>query len=204
MLVATDRPSALCKSGDCDNSHRVHQRVRPVQLGLVASFNRPGGNATGVSMFTTELGPKRLGLVCELLSKPGTIAFVVNPSNTTTPFQIQEMMASAQAVGQPLLVVNAGTEEQVDKAFATMAERNVAAILTGRRCFSKWLVSDSSRSRRVIGFRHSANGTNRPARSILCAAGGRRLRLPEGRHRWRSLRGRVDLGFGELAPQVCQ
>ena len=103
----------------------------PVQLGLVASFNRPGGNATGVSVFTTELGPKRLGLVRELLPQPGTIAFVVNPNSATTPFQVTEMQAAAQAVGQPLLVFNAGTEEQVDKAFAAMAERNVAAILYG-------------------------------------------------------------------------
>ena len=62
-------------------------------------------NATGVSLFTTELGPKRLGLLRELLPKPGTIAFVVNPDNTATPFQIREMQDAAQAVGEPLLVV---------------------------------------------------------------------------------------------------
>ena len=206
MLVATDRPSALgARAATATIPIVFTSGSDPIQLGLVASFNRPGGNATGVSMFTTELGPKRLGLVRELLSKPGTIAFVVNPSNTTTPFQIQEMMASAQAVGQPLLVVNAGTEEQVDKAFATMAERNVAAILYGTTLFFQVV---SERTRRARGAL-SASGTLRMARIglsplILCAAGGRRLRLPEGRHRWRSLRGRVDLGFGELAPQVCQ
>jgi putative tryptophan/tyrosine transport system substrate-binding protein len=107
----------------------------PVHLGLVASFNRPGGNATGVSLLTTELGPKRLGLLREILPKPGTIAFFVNPNNTLTPFQVQEMQAAAQAVGQPLFVVSVGTEEQVDKAFATMAERNVAAILYGTTLF---------------------------------------------------------------------
>jgi putative ABC transport system substrate-binding protein len=107
----------------------------PVQLGLVASFNRPGGNATGVSIFTTELGPKRLGLVRELLPKPGLIAFVVNANTASTPFQIQEMQAAAHAIGQPLFVVGVGTEDEVDQSFATMAERNVAAILYGTTLF---------------------------------------------------------------------
>src|SRR5689334_3808238 len=73
---------------------------------------------------STSLPAKR-----ELLPKPGTIAFVVNKNSGMTPFQIQEMQASAQAVGQPLLVVSVDTEEEIDKAFAMMAERNVAAVL---------------------------------------------------------------------------
>jgi ABC transporter substrate binding protein len=103
----------------------------PVMDGLVASLNRPGGNATGVSVFTTELGPKRLALLRELQPKPGTIAFVVDPNNSTTPFQIKEMQAAAQTIGQPLLIAEAGTEDQVDKLFATIAERNIVAILFG-------------------------------------------------------------------------
>ena len=103
----------------------------PVMDGLVASLNRPGGNATGVSLFTTELGPKRLALLRELQPKPGTIAFVVDPNNSTTPFQIKEMQAAAQTIGQPLLIAEAGTEDQVDKLFATIAERNIVAILFG-------------------------------------------------------------------------
>jgi len=93
MLVATDRPSA--------SAARVTSGFDPVQIGLVASFNRPGGNATGVSLLTTALGPKRLGLLRELLPKPGTIAFLVNPNSARTPYQMQEMEAAAQAVGQP-------------------------------------------------------------------------------------------------------
>jgi putative ABC transport system substrate-binding protein len=136
MLVATDRPSAVAAKAATARIPIVFTSgFDPVQLGLVASFNRPGGNATGVHLFTTELGPKRLSLLRELLPKPGTIAFVVNPNNTLTPFQVTEMQAAAQAVGQPLLVVSVGTEEQVDKAFATMAEGNVAAILYGTTLF---------------------------------------------------------------------
>ena len=136
MLVATDRPSALAaKAATATIPIVFTSGFDPVQLGLVASFNRPGGNATGVSLLTTALGPKRLGLVRELLPRPGTIAFVVNPNSASTPFQIQEMQSAAQAVGQPLLVVSVGTEEQVDKAFSTMAERNVGAILYGATLF---------------------------------------------------------------------
>ena len=136
MLVATDRPSALAARAATTTIPIVFTSgFDPVQLGLVASYNRPGGNATGVSLLTTELGPKRLGLVRELLPKPGTIAFVVNANSASTPFQIQEMQAAAQAIGQPLLVVSVGTEEEVDKAFATMAERNVAAVVYGATLF---------------------------------------------------------------------
>ncbi len=136
MLVATDRPSAMAaKAATATIPIVFTSGLDPVQIGLVASFNRPGGNATGVALLTTELGPKRLGLLRELLPKPGTIAFVVNPNNAATPFQVQAMQAAAQAVGQSLLVVEAGTEEQVDKAFAMMAERNVAAILYATTLF---------------------------------------------------------------------
>jgi putative ABC transport system substrate-binding protein len=136
MLVATDRPSAVAaKAATATIPIVFTSGLDPVQIGLVASLNHPGGNATGVSLFTTELGPKRLGLLRELLPKSGTIAFVVNPNNTATPFQVREMQDAAQAVGQTLLVVEAGSEEQVYKAFATMAEQNVTAILYGSNLF---------------------------------------------------------------------
>jgi putative ABC transport system substrate-binding protein len=142
MLVATDRPSAsAAKAATATIPIVFTSGFDPVQIGLVASFNRPGGNATGVSLLTTELGPKRLGLLRELLPKPGTIAFVANANSAMTPFQIQEMQAAAQAVGQPLLVVSVGTEDEVDQAFTTMAERNVAAILYGATLFFQ-VISD--------------------------------------------------------------
>jgi putative ABC transport system substrate-binding protein len=136
MLVATDRPSALAARAATATIPIVFTSgVDPVQIGLVASFNRPGGNATGVSLLTTALGPKRLGLVRELLPKPGIIAFMVNANSASTPSQIQEMQGAAQAVQQPLLVLSVGTEEQVDKAFATMPERNVTVIVYGATPF---------------------------------------------------------------------
>jgi putative tryptophan/tyrosine transport system substrate-binding protein len=136
MLIATDGGSALAAAGATATIPIVFTiGFDPVQIGLAASFNRPGGNATGVSLLTTELGPKRLALVRELLPKPGTIAFVVNKASTSTQFQVQEMQAAAQAPGQSLLVVSVATVEDVDKAFATMAECNVAAILYAANLF---------------------------------------------------------------------
>jgi putative ABC transport system substrate-binding protein len=142
LLVATDRPSASAAKAATTTIPIVFTSgTDPVRIGLVDSLNRPGGNATGVSIFTAELGPKRLGLVRELSPIPGTIAFVVNPNAASTPFQTEEMQAAARAVGQPLLVVNAGTEEQVDKAFATMSEHQVVAILYGASLYFQ-VVSD--------------------------------------------------------------
>jgi putative tryptophan/tyrosine transport system substrate-binding protein len=136
MLVATDRPSALAARAATATTPIVFTvGSDPVQSGLVASFNRPGGNATGVSILTVDLGPKRLGLVRELLPKPGIIAFMVNANSATTPSQIQAMQRAAQAVGQPLLVLSVRTEGQVDKAFDTMADHSVTAIVYGATLF---------------------------------------------------------------------
>src|SRR5262249_15523980 len=82
-------------------------------------------------VFTAELGPKRLALARELLPKPGTIAFVVDPQNSTTPIQREEMRTAAESVGQPLLIVEANTDEELRIAFAKMSERNIAAIVFG-------------------------------------------------------------------------
>jgi len=103
----------------------------PVRDGLVDSLNRPGGNATGIGVFTSELGPKRLALLRELLPKPGTIAFVADSQSSTTPVQREEMRTAAESVGQPLLIVEANTDEELRIAFAKMSERNIAAVVFG-------------------------------------------------------------------------
>jgi putative ABC transport system substrate-binding protein len=130
MLVVTDRPSALAaKAATATIPIVFASGFDPVQLGLVASINRPGGNATGVTLLTTELGPKRLGLLRDLLPRPGTIAFVVNANSAWAAVQVQEMEAAAQSIGQPLLVVSVASEDQIDQAFASMAESKVVALL---------------------------------------------------------------------------
>ena len=104
----------------------------PVQRGLVASFNRPGGNATGVYIFGVSAIPKRLELLREILPQPGLIAFLVGPQLTVPPPQVREFEAAAEAVGQPILVLYGRDEDEIEKEFATMAERQVRGLLFGQ------------------------------------------------------------------------
>jgi putative tryptophan/tyrosine transport system substrate-binding protein len=142
VLVATDRPSAQAAKGATATIPIVFTSGQdPVQLGLVNSLQQPGGNATGVFLFVTELGPKRLGLLREMLPRPGLIAFVVNRNATATTFQVTQMQAAAQALAQPLLVLDASTPQEVEEAFAAMAQRNVVGVLYGAAVFFQ-VVSD--------------------------------------------------------------
>ena len=142
LLVATANSSALAaKAATATIPILFGVGLDPVQTGLVASLNRPGGNATGVSAFTSELGPKRLGLLRELMPKPGLIAFVIDPNNVSTPTQVERLQVAARSVGQPLLVIPAGTEAQVDEAFVTMMQRDIAGIVFGASVFFQ-VVSD--------------------------------------------------------------
>jgi putative ABC transport system substrate-binding protein len=102
-----------------------------VAAGLVDSLARPGGNATGVYVFGAEINPKRLELLREVLPQPGLIAFLVGPQTQATPVMLRQVEAAAQAVGQPILVLHGGNEDEIEKAFATMAERQVAGLLYG-------------------------------------------------------------------------
>jgi len=136
LLVATDRDSALAVKAATTTIPIVFGTGEdPVQLGLVASLNRPGGNATGVYVFATELGPKRLGLLRELMPKPGLIAFVVNPNADSTPTQVESLQAAARALGQPLVVIPVSTEALIDEAFATIVQRKVAGIIYSASVF---------------------------------------------------------------------
>src|SRR5262245_30047364 len=130
VLVATDTDSALAaKAASTDIPIVFGTGGDPVKLGLVESLNRPNGNATGVSVFVTDLGPKRLQLLREVVPDAKLIAFIVNPTAANAPHQIREMQVAAQAVGQQILVLNASTEREVDQTFAMIVERKVDAIV---------------------------------------------------------------------------
>jgi putative tryptophan/tyrosine transport system substrate-binding protein len=103
----------------------------PVQLGLVASLNRPGGNLTGVTLFTSTVGAKRLQLLRELLPAATTFAFIVNPGNTRADSDIQEMEAAAQALGRQIVVAKAATDRDFETAFALLAQGSVQALVIG-------------------------------------------------------------------------
>jgi putative tryptophan/tyrosine transport system substrate-binding protein len=136
LLVATDRPSAVAaKSTTATIPIVFGVGEDPVRLGLVASLARPGGNATGVNVFTSELGPKRLHLLRELAPNAGLIAFVVNPNPTITVRQVEELHKAAGALGQEILVLNVSNEKEITEAFETIVERRVGAILYNAAVF---------------------------------------------------------------------
>ena len=100
--------------------------ANPVGDGLVSSFNRPGGNVTGVSTYTSELVPKRLELLRELVPKATKIAMLVNSENTTDGQDAQNIM---QKVGLPLLVLSARVETEFEREFISATQQGAQALL---------------------------------------------------------------------------
>jgi putative ABC transport system substrate-binding protein len=101
----------------------------PVQLGLVASFNRPGGNVTGISALANAVGPKRLQLLREIVPAEATNALLVNPANQNAKRDASELQRAADTIGQPLIVVNASTDAEIDAAFADLVQHHVGALI---------------------------------------------------------------------------
>ena len=116
----------------------------PVQLGMVASFNRPGGNATGVNLFTTELEPKKLELLHEFVPKAVVIGVLVNPSYVHAETQSNDLLAAAGALGRQIHVVNASNESDIDAAFATLSQRRIGALLVTSSRSSQGCATGSS------------------------------------------------------------
>jgi putative ABC transport system substrate-binding protein len=107
----------------------------PVKIGLVASLNRPGGNVTGMSLFTSELEAKKFALLRELVPKLRLIAMLVNPNNPSAETDTRDVRLAASAVGQQILVLTAGSERDIDTAFAMLAERRADALLVAHDPF---------------------------------------------------------------------
>jgi putative ABC transport system substrate-binding protein len=101
----------------------------PVADGLVASFARPGGNLTGLSILVRELMPKRLELLTEMVPQAGVIALLVNPSNPNAERIIREVREAARTKGVQLHVLKAGTEGEIDAAFASLVELHAGALV---------------------------------------------------------------------------
>jgi putative ABC transport system substrate-binding protein len=103
----------------------------PVEAGLVASLNRPGGNLTGVTSLGGELGPKRLELLHELVPMAKVAATLVNPSNPYTETILRELLTAARRLGLDLQVLHASTEQEIDTAFMRLAQLRVGGLVIG-------------------------------------------------------------------------
>ncbi len=107
----------------------------PVKLGLVVSFSKPGGNATGISMLTNEIEAKRLGLLHELIPTALTIAVLGNPDTPGNDIQLKDVQTAAPALGLKLHISEVRSALEIDKAFANLNQRRQDALLVMSSAF---------------------------------------------------------------------
>ena len=136
-VIAANSASALAAKAATTTIPIVFQSGSdPVQLGLVASLNRPGGNVTGVSFFATALEAKRLGLLREMVPDAAVISVLVNPNFPGSAFQVREIQEAARTLRHPIHVLNASSAGEIDTAFATLVhQRTDALLVAGDRFF---------------------------------------------------------------------
>jgi len=130
LIMASAPPSAVAAKGATSTIPIVFAiGGDPVELGLVASLARPGGNLTGITFLTAELTPKLLELLSELVPQARVIATLVNPNNPNTERSIRDMEAAARAKGEQLRVLKADTEAEIADAFAALAHLQARALI---------------------------------------------------------------------------
>jgi putative tryptophan/tyrosine transport system substrate-binding protein len=120
--------SALAAKGATSTIPIVFSAADPVGAGLVASLARPGGNLTGFSIMATELMPKGLELISELVPQAGVIALLVNPNNPGTEAIIRNVQEAARVKGVQLSILKAGPESEIDAAFLTLVQLHAGAF----------------------------------------------------------------------------
>jgi len=102
-----------------------------VKIGLVASLNRPGGNATGIGNLGVELAARRLGLLRELLPGAALFGALVNPDNPISETFVKELRTAASTIGRQIEVVTARTNAEIDAAYAALVKKSADALLVG-------------------------------------------------------------------------
>jgi putative ABC transport system substrate-binding protein len=103
----------------------------PVKLGLIASLNRPGGNLTGASVFSSDLEAKRLELLNEIAPRGAIVGYVFDPKFEAAALQRQAVETAARTIGREVRIVEASTDGDLEKAFATLADAHVAGLAVG-------------------------------------------------------------------------
>jgi putative tryptophan/tyrosine transport system substrate-binding protein len=168
-LIVGNTPSALAAKAATTTVPIVFATGSdPVIDGLVASLNRPGANATGVSFLAGVLGTKRLELLRQLVPKAATIAVLVDPGPNVPEAEreLRDIQAAAHASGQELIVVEVRSDRDIEAAFATFARRGAGALFVGTSAFF------NSRRERVaaLAIRHALPASY--VQSEFAAAGG--------------------------------
>jgi ABC-type uncharacterized transport system substrate-binding protein len=110
----------------------------PIEIGLVSSLNRPGGNVTGVSFFTILIG-KRVELMRELLPQGGPFAYLRDENNPTADFEANELQSVARTLGQPITIVSIGGKDDLETKFAAIKQHSAVALIVAAGSFAfKW------------------------------------------------------------------
>jgi len=136
VIAAATTPAVLAAKAATSTIPIVFVTIsNPVQIGLVASLNRPGGNLTGATQLDVEIGPKLIELMHEVVPAATNIALLFNPANPTIESQSRNLQVAARTLGLKLDVLHAGTEHDIDAAFATLAQRRVDGLVIGGDSF---------------------------------------------------------------------
>jgi putative ABC transport system substrate-binding protein len=129
VIAATGgEPSGLAAKAATSTTPIVFIVGDPIKLGLVASYNRPGGNATGINALTPALEAKRLGLLHELLPGAATIGALVNPLYQPAEQQSKDLREAAHSLGLKIEILRASNDRELDAAFEGVAQRKIAAL----------------------------------------------------------------------------
>jgi putative ABC transport system substrate-binding protein len=131
-IAAFSTPAALAAKAATSAIPIVFTTIgNPVQIGLVASLSRPGGNVTGVTSLNVQVAPKRLELLHELLPAATDMALLVNPNSPTTEAQSKELQAAARTLGLQLHILLASTESDFDTAFSSLGSLRAGGLVIG-------------------------------------------------------------------------
>jgi putative ABC transport system substrate-binding protein len=132
VIAATSTPAALAAKAATTTIPIVFEMASdPVRVGLVASLNRPGGNATGVTNANLGIAPKRLQLLHELVPTASVVALLVNPANPNVTELSKELQAAARTLGLELHVLNASAERDLDEVFAKLIQLRAGGLVIG-------------------------------------------------------------------------
>jgi len=129
LIVANTTPPAIAAKSATSSIPIVFVfGADPVELGLVASFNRPGGNITGVAFLVNKLVAKRLELLAEMAPKGKPIGMLVDPNNPNAESDVKDTQAAAVVLGRHIVIAKVAEQNDLDAAFATLVEKRVAAV----------------------------------------------------------------------------
>jgi putative tryptophan/tyrosine transport system substrate-binding protein len=136
VIVTPGPPSSLAAKGATKSIPVVFVvGADPVQVGLVASLNRPGGNLTGFSQISGELGAKGIEILHELLPSTAAFGFLVNPRNSIAELTMRDVLVAAHAIGLEIQILRAGTVYEIEEAFVSLVRARTGALLVSNDVF---------------------------------------------------------------------